>query len=98
MARISSDLHRIGAVESYMCDCGQAAETMEHFLFLVYEMRCATTRHATSRISNGFSFFLGGKGGAGWTPDGHPPTLPNPTGRGGAVRAAIRFTHGHEET
>jgi hypothetical protein len=33
MARINSYLHEIGAAESDMCDCGQAAETMEHFLF-----------------------------------------------------------------
>ncbi|KAM5528512.1 reverse transcriptase [Fusarium oxysporum f. sp. phaseoli] len=36
MARINSYLNKIGAVESDMCECGRAPETMEHFLF-----RCA---------------------------------------------------------
>jgi hypothetical protein len=33
MARINGYLHRIGAADTDICDCGQAPETMEHFLF-----------------------------------------------------------------
>ncbi|PHH91538.1 hypothetical protein CDD83_84 [Cordyceps sp. RAO-2017] len=84
LTRLNSYLHRIGAVESDMCDCGQAAETIEHFLF-----RCKkwTTqpeimvRYSRTKIGN-LSFFLGGKAWYGndrWKPDMQ------------AVRAAIKF-------
>ncbi|KAH7146015.1 hypothetical protein EDB81DRAFT_883430 [Dactylonectria macrodidyma] len=33
IGRLNSYLHRIGAAESDICDCGQAAVTIEHFLF-----------------------------------------------------------------
>ena len=33
MTALNRYLHKIGVAESDMCDCGQAAETVEHFLF-----------------------------------------------------------------
>ncbi|KAM5527566.1 hypothetical protein FOXYSP1_19928 [Fusarium oxysporum f. sp. phaseoli] len=33
MARVNRYLHRIGAVETDTCDCGQEDETVDHFLF-----------------------------------------------------------------
>jgi ribonuclease HI len=85
MARLNGHLHRIGAVESELCECGQATETIEHFLF-----RCKkwTTQReimlqcSRTKIGN-LSFFLGGKSAADndkWQPDMQ------------AVRAAIAFT------
>jgi hypothetical protein len=84
MARINSYLHRIGAAESDRCNCGRAAETMEHFLF-----RCTkwgTQREGMRQVGQtmmgNLSFFLGGKAasdGPKWTPNLQ------------AVRAAIKF-------
>ncbi|KAM6514322.1 hypothetical protein FALCPG4_18909 [Fusarium falciforme] len=84
MARINSYLHKIGAAESDMCDCGQAAETMEHFLFRCTKwdaQREGMRRVGQTRMGN-LSFFLGGKAAS----DG-PKWAPNLQ----AVRAAIRF-------
>lgn len=74
MARINSYLHRIGVVESDMCACGRAVETMEHFLF-----RCTkwdTQREDMRRIGQtkmgNLSYFLGGMAatdGPEWAPD-----------------------------
>jgi hypothetical protein len=84
MARLNRFLHRIGAVESEQCECGQATETIKHFLF-----RCArwTTHRAQllqqteTRMGN-LSFFLGGKA----------PSDPEPwTLNTDAVRATIRY-------
>lgn len=64
MTALNSYLHKIGVAESDMCDCGQAAETVEHFLF-----RCkkwTTQREVMFQYSQtkmgSLSFFLGGKG------------------------------------
>ncbi|PHH86471.1 hypothetical protein CDD83_10201 [Cordyceps sp. RAO-2017] len=76
MSRLNSSLHKIGAVESDLCDCGQAPETMERFLFRCRKwtserdilMLCARTR-----IGN-LSHFLGGKTGhdpKNWTSTRH---------------------------
>ncbi|KAK4071531.1 hypothetical protein Purlil1_13410 [Purpureocillium lilacinum] len=60
---LNSYLHKIGVAESNMCDCGQAAETVEHFLF-----RCKkwTTQREVmfqySQTKMGSLSFLGGKG------------------------------------
>jgi hypothetical protein len=84
MARINSYLHRIGAAESDLCSCGQAAETMEHFLFRCSRwdaQREGMRRVGQTKIGN-LSFFLGGKAesdGPKWAPDLQ------------AVRAAIKF-------
>jgi ribonuclease HI len=84
MARINSYLHRIGAADTDMCDCGQVPETMEHFLF-----RCTkwdTQREGMRQVGQtkmgNLSFFVGGKAAS----DG-PKWAPNLQ----AVRAAIRF-------
>nr|AEB91360.1 unknown [Verticillium dahliae VdLs.17] len=84
MARLNASLFRIRAVASAQCACGQARETVEHFL-----LRC--TRWATQRAEtlmrpgtqrDNISFHLGGKttsDGDDWKPDMK------------AVRATIRF-------
>ncbi|KAJ3455686.1 hypothetical protein MRS44_017168 [Fusarium solani] len=84
MARINSYLYRIGAVESDMCDCGQAAETMEHFLFRCtrWEAEREGMRQVRQNMMGNLSFFLGGKS----TSDGQKwaPNLQ-------AVRATVKF-------
>ena len=84
MARLNDYLHRLGVVPSDQCACGQARETVEHFLF-----RCRTwTAHRTEMLRctdthrGNISFYLGGKSpsdGKDWTPNLE------------AVRATIRF-------
>ena len=74
MARLNGYLHRIGAAESDLCPCGQATETIKHFLF-----RCTTwnTQRAqmlaqTETRRSSLSFFLGGKTASDpekWTPN-----------------------------
>ncbi|KAJ6437917.1 reverse transcriptase [Purpureocillium lavendulum] len=84
MVRQNSYLRRIGATDSDLCDCGQATETVEHFLFrrknwmpqLEILLECTRTK-----IGN-LSFFLGGKAASNddrWELDMQ------------AVRATIRF-------
>ncbi|KAJ3455074.1 hypothetical protein MRS44_013674 [Fusarium solani] len=84
MARINSYLCKIGAVESDMCDCGQAAETMEHFLFRCtkWEVEREGMRQVGQNMMGNLSFFLGGKS----TSDGQKwaPNLQ-------AVRATVKF-------
>ncbi|EAQ84812.1 hypothetical protein CHGG_08826 [Chaetomium globosum CBS 148.51] len=46
MARLNGFLSRIGAVESDLCACGQARESVEHFLFPMREMDSSEGRHA----------------------------------------------------
>ncbi|CEJ62705.1 Putative Reverse transcriptase [Penicillium brasilianum] len=84
MARLNSYLCRINVADSDQCACGQARETVEHFLF-----RCrkwTTQRIAllqTSQTHRGnLSFFLGGK-----SPSDNQRWMPNLE----AVRASIRF-------
>lgn len=77
-------LHAIGATDSDLCDCGQARETIDHFLFRCKKWaakRGVLFECARSKIGN-LSFFLGGKAtsdGDKWKPDMQ------------AVRAAIKF-------
>jgi hypothetical protein len=84
MARLNGFLSRIGAVESDVCPCGQARETVEHFLLrcvrwsaLREEMlRCTVTRRGS------LSYYLGGKVPSDpkmWSPDMK------------AVRATIKY-------
>ena len=84
MARLNVYLHRIGAAPSDQCACGQARETVDHFLFrcrkwTVYRtemLECTDTRRSN------ISFYLGGKSSSDnkdWTPNM------------AAVRATIRF-------
>jgi hypothetical protein len=84
MARLNGYLYRINVAETDQCACGQARETVEHFLF-----RCRKwTSHRTEMLQcththrGNMSFFLGGKSPSddkNWTPNLE------------AVRASIRF-------
>ena len=84
MVRLNSYLLKIGAAESDLCDCGQATETAEHFLFRCKkwtEQREVLFTCSRTKIGN-LSFFLGGKAASDddkWEPDMR------------AVRATIRF-------
>jgi hypothetical protein len=84
MARLNGYLHQIGGVESDLCACGQAKETVKHFLF-----RCARWDvHRTQMLAQtdtrrgNLSFYVGGK-----TPSDPETWRPNMN----AVRATIRF-------
>ena len=84
MARLNAYLVLVKAAPSDQCDCGEARETVEHFLF-----RCRRwTSHRTEMLQctevhrSNISFYLGGKSPSddnNWTPDMK------------AVRATIRF-------
>ena len=84
MAKLNTYLHRIKAASSDQCACGQARETVEHFLF-----RCRQwTEHrgemlqCTDIYRSNISFYLGGKSpldDKNWSPNMQ------------AVRATIRF-------
>ena len=84
VAKLNAYLHRIKATPSDQCACGQARETVEHFLF-----RCRQwTEHraemlqCTDTYRSNLSFYLGGKSPSddkNWSPDMQ------------AVRATIRF-------
>ncbi|KMQ81479.1 hypothetical protein RF55_26204 [Lasius niger] len=84
MARINSFLHKIGAIESDTCDCGQAPETVEHFLFRCTKWtteREVMLRCTKTKMGN-LSYFLGGKPASDpkdWAPDRQ------------AVQATIKF-------
>lgn len=84
MMRLNSHLHMMGAVESDVCDCGQATETIEHFLFRCKQwtrQREVMLKCSRTKMGN-LSFFLGGKVASDddkWKPDIQ------------AVRAAIKF-------
>ncbi|KAJ5215329.1 uncharacterized protein N7498_001736 [Penicillium cinerascens] len=84
MARLNGYLYRINAAQTDQCACGQAKETVEHFLF-----RCRKwTAHRTDMLQctdihrGNISFFLGGK-----SPIDNEKWAPNLE----AVRASIRF-------
>lgn len=84
MVRLNGYLYRINVAQTDQCACGQARETVEHFLF-----RCRKwTTHRTKMLQyththrGNISFFLGGKSPSddqNWTPNLE------------AVRASIRF-------
>ncbi|EAQ84176.1 hypothetical protein CHGG_10580 [Chaetomium globosum CBS 148.51] len=84
MARLNGFLSRIGAVESDLCACGQARESVEHFLFRCLRwtalredmLQCTVARRGS------LSFYLGGKAPSDtrhWSPDMK------------AVRATIKY-------
>lgn len=84
MARLNGYLYRIKVAETDQCACGQARETVEHFLF-----RCQKwTTHRREMLQyththrGNMSFFLGGK-----SPSDNQDWTPNLE----AVRASIRF-------
>jgi hypothetical protein len=84
IARLNAYLFHVKAVPSDRCDCGQARETVEHFLFrcrmwIAYRtemLQCTDTRRGN------ISFYLGGK-----SPSDNQKWTPNME----AVRATIRF-------
>jgi hypothetical protein len=84
MARVNRYLHRIGAVETDTCDCGQEEETVDHFLFRCprWDEQREHMRIVDREMMGNLSFFPGGK----TVEDGHrwSPNLR-------AVRAAIKF-------
>jgi hypothetical protein len=84
MARLNSYLHRINAAPTDQCACGQARETVEHFLFRCTKWTTYRTEmlQCTATHRSNISFYLGGKTPTDdkfWTPDL------------AAVRATIRF-------
>ena len=84
MSRLNGYLYRIKAIDSDLCACGQAKETVEHFLFRCTqwnEQRKQMLRHTTTRIGS-LSFFLGGKAVS--DPASWKPSLP-------AVRATVQY-------
>jgi ribonuclease HI len=84
MIRLNSYLNRIGAADSDLCACGQASETVEHFLFRCTKwtaMREGMNQCTESRRGS-LSFFLGGKSRS--DPDGWQPDMK-------AVQAVIKY-------
>jgi hypothetical protein len=84
MARLNSYLHRINAAPTDLCACGQARETVEHFLFRCTKWTALRTEmlQCTETHRSNISFYLGGK-----TPTDDKSWTPDLT----AVRATIRF-------
>jgi hypothetical protein len=84
MARLNTYLHRIKATPTDQCTCGQARETIEHFLFRCREWTVYRTEmlQCTNTDRGNISFYLGGK-----TPRDGDDWAPNVN----AVRATIRF-------
>ncbi|KAJ0132092.1 Uncharacterized protein HZ326_24827 [Fusarium oxysporum f. sp. albedinis] len=84
MARVNRYLHRIGAAQTDICDCGQEEESVDHFLFRCrrWDEQREHMRNVDREMMGNLSFFLGGK----TAEDGHKwrPNL-------AAVRAAIKF-------
>ena len=84
MARLNVYLHRIKATATDQCTCGQARETVEHFLFRCRQWTAhrAEMLRCTDTDRSNISFYLGGKSPSdnkGWTPNMK------------AVRATIQF-------
>jgi hypothetical protein len=84
MARLNGYLHRIGAAESDQCACGQATETVKHFLFRCTRWEAHRTQMLaqTDTRRGNLSFYLGGK-----APSDPEKWTPNMD----AVRATIKF-------
>jgi len=84
MARLNGYLHRIGAAPSDQCECGQARETVDHFLFRCRRWTAYRNEmlECTDTHRGNISFYLGGK-----SPSDKKDWTPNMT----AVRATIRF-------
>jgi hypothetical protein len=64
MARLNGYLHQIGAVDTDRCACGQARETVEHFLFtcsLWATYRNGLSEQTETRRRGSLSYRLGGK-------------------------------------
>lgn len=84
MVRLNKYLHRIGAAESDLCGCGQANETVQHFLFRCTKwtaQRTTLLQHTETRRGS-LSFYLGGKATS--DPENWKPDI-------GAVQATIKY-------
>jgi hypothetical protein len=84
MTRLNEYLYRIKAVESNVCACGQAQETIKHFLFRCTQwnqLRREMLEQTETRKSN-LSYYLGGKAKS--DPRTWRPNID-------AVRATIKF-------
>jgi hypothetical protein len=84
MARLNIYLHRIKITSTDQCECGQARETVDHFLFRCRRWTAYRTEmlQCTDTGRGNISFYLGGKthtDNENWTPNMN------------AVRATIRF-------
>jgi hypothetical protein len=84
MARLDGYLHRIGAAESGQCQCGQARETVKHFLFRCTRWDAYRTQMLaqTDTRRGNLSFYLGGKAPS--DPEIWSPNMD-------AVRTTIKF-------
>ncbi|KAI1828919.1 transcriptional regulator family: Zinc finger, CCHC-type [Penicillium roqueforti] len=84
MARLNGYLYRINVTDTDQCACGQARETVEHFLFRCQKWTAHRTEllQCTNTHRGNISFFLGGK-----SPSDDQKWTPNLE----AVRASIRF-------
>ncbi|KAJ5471428.1 hypothetical protein N7530_008785 [Penicillium desertorum] len=84
MARLNGYLYRINVADTDQCACGQARETVEHFLFRCQKWTAHRTEllQCTNTHRGNISFFLGGK-----SPSHDQKWTPNLE----AVRASIRF-------
>jgi hypothetical protein len=74
MARLNGYLNRIGVVESDQCACGQARETVEHFLFncSLWDTHRECLLEQTETRRGSLSYYLGGKAPSdplNWRPD-----------------------------
>ena len=83
-ARLNEYLYQIKAAPTDQCECGQARETVEHFLFRCNRWTAyrAEMLQCTDTHRSNLSFYLGGKSpsdGRFWSPDME------------AVRATVRF-------
>jgi hypothetical protein len=84
MARLNWYLHQIGAAVSEQCACGQAAETVEHFLFRCTQWTAqrAPMIQRTDTHRGNLSFYLGGKAAS--DPDDWSPCMD-------VVRETVKF-------
>ncbi|EAQ84468.1 hypothetical protein CHGG_08482 [Chaetomium globosum CBS 148.51] len=84
MAKLNTYLHRIKAAPSDQCTCGQARETVNHFLFRCkqWDQHRREMLQCTDVHRGNLSFYLGGK-----SPSDDKDWSPNMR----AVRATIRF-------
>ena len=84
MARLNGYLHRIDVAESDQCACGQARETVDHFLFRCTKWTAYRSEmlQCTDVHRSNMSFYLGGK-----SPSDDKNWMPNME----AVCVTIRF-------
>jgi len=84
MSRLNGYLYHINAADTDLCSCGQAKETVEHFLFRCTrwdQYRETMLQHTTTKKGS-LSYFLGGKAAS--DPLSWKPSL-------AAVRATVQY-------